>query len=333
MKKFISILIILTVSVSLLLFTVSAETYEDFLLNLDYSVQQFPSGNVPLWRVQTINNKAKYEFAYGPNVIPMDYNSTLKFEVKIFNSTNSVFIKAGEAFDLSISGIFLDVTLDGTSYIWNKIPDNMYLELYYTDSTFTRFYDLEWSYNSGTNTQTVLFSGVAEKDVYKIDFYEDILQYTLTRQHGEFDTSIQMGSLDTATYLKVELESKEEALLGDISNELDNIANGTVEPDKSPADDKVNDVGQKEDQLLQDTAQGRENIVQYVTQAIAELSAYATAFVALNAIVDGFFYLPIIGPLIIISLSLGIFALIVNLAQTSTRSDKAQKPKGKGRTP
>lgn len=333
MKKFISIFIILVVSVSLFLVSVSADTVDDFTIALDYYVQQNPSLTVPIRLTRTIENKDSYFFEDGPVTgAVMDYATQLKFSASVVNSTSSVILKENENFSISISGIYLEVGVSNSGFVWKQLPDDMYIHLQHSDGTITQISNLVYSYSDYTGTSSITASGVASKDVYRIVFYQEIEQYTVTKMHGVYPVSLGMGDTVVPTYIKVEIESKEAGMLGDISNELDNIANGTVEPDKSPADDKVNDVGQQEDQLLQDTAQGREDIVQYITQAIAELSAYATAFVALNAIVDGFFYLPIIGPLIIISLSLGIFALIVNLAQTATRSDKSSKPKGKGRS-
>lgn len=149
--------------------------------------------------------------------------------------------------------------------------------------------------------------------------------------------NLQNGMLsDTINSVKEDIGDLQNSIdsvqdsVNDVENKIDNAVNGEAEAEKSPVDDNVNGLIGEEDKLINDTQQGRENIVTYISQAIAELTAYATAFVALNAIIDGFFYLPILGPLIIISLSMGIFAMVVNLAQSASRSDKATKPKGKG---
>lgn len=232
--------------VSIFPITVSADTVDDFNISLDYYVQQHNPEYVSLRLTHDILNKDKYFVTDGPESnVPMDYATQLIFSASIVNSTNSVIIKAGETFDISISGIYLDVGVSNSGFIWKQLPDYMVLSFYHTDGSVSQISDFIYTYSDLTGTASVSASSSVSKDVNKIVLYQEIAQYAVTRMHGVYSVSIGMGAPDVPTYIQVEIQSKEAGLLGD-------MVNGTPQQNQQAQDavgglnnsaDKLDDLG------------------------------------------------------------------------------------------
>lgn len=336
MKKFISIIVILALSASLFLVAVSAEEYTNFNLSANCRLYNTAFNVDHINDTVDIANNSSFSYTWEAESVGLNYGTRLAFTLNVNGANNAILVRKDVPFNFYIDNLSLFFEFHNStgdySFYWNNPNTSFRITLIYTDGSTEVFTDVQSSFYN--YAQYISASLTPSKDVSSIQFYQYISMLNLTElpMNSVWDSIYVFGLPREYLNVSIDTESKESGQLGAIDDSLNNAINGEVEPDKSPADDKVNDVGQQEEQLLQDTAQGRENIVQYITQAISELSAYATAFIALNAIVDGFFYLPIIGPLVVISLALGIFALIVNLAQTASRSDRAFKSKGKGRS-
>lgn len=230
--------------VSMFPITASADSVEDFNLSLSYNIMQMPEQNISISVSKNISNKSAYLVSHEAiDDVPMDYLTLLRFSADIVNSTSSVIIKAGETFDISLSGIHLGLGVNDSPFVWKQTPSFMYFQVYYNDGTFTRLNELNFTYSSLTETQAIACTSVAEKDIYRIVFYEEIPQYSVTNMHGLFPVDIWMGDTVTPTYLQVDIQSKEAGLLGD-------MVNGTPEQNQQ-AQDVVGGLNSSTDKLGQ----------------------------------------------------------------------------------
>lgn len=185
------------------------------------------------------------------------------------------------------------------------------------------------------------------KNVSINDDYEIIVEYLTP--HFQFEMSaLEMDALQNKK-LQQTMKNVESALgdvesaigdvesaIGDVESaideqnkQFDDFVNSTVPPNKSPIDGSINDLDKAESELTEQTNKGFNQIVNVITSSIAEITAYATAFVAISGILEMFFTLPILGPLVYISLGLGIFALITNLAMSVSRAETAKSKQSK----
>ena len=100
--------------------------------------------------------------------------------------------------------------------------------------------------------------------------------------------------------------------------------------EKQPVfDEALGDLGLAEDQLVNKTDDGKKYVPVYIGRAKDLLVNYMPALLAVGAMLSLFLNLPIIGDLVQFSLALGIFALIVNLANTSISKSNDNSVKGK----
>lgn len=334
MKKTISYFLVLVVSVTLLLVTVSADTYDDFNLSANCRLYNYAFNVNHINETVEVTNNSSFSRNWEAQDVSVNYGTRLAFSLVATGANNSIIVRKGVPFNFYIDNLCLFFEFynssESYSFYWNNPNTSYYLILEYTDGTTEEFRNVESSFNNFA--QYISASITPSKDVSSIQFKQEILVLDLTGLglNTVWDNLYVFGLPGEILSVSIDSESKESGLLGNIDDKIDDVINGDAEPEKSPVDDNVNDLIGEEDKLIQDTAEGRENIVTYISQAISELTAYATAFVALNAIIDEFFYLPIIGPLIVISLAMGIFAMVVNLSLSATSTYKATKSKGKG---
>lgn len=84
------------------------------------------------------------------------------------------------------------------------------------------------------------------------------------------------------------------------------------------------------DDFYNDSEEGRKHIVVIIGRAKDILSKYSNAFLAISAVLSKFLNLPILNELVMLSLALGIFALIVNLFSSIVSAhNSAEKAKAK----
>ena len=271
--------------VSMFPITVSADSVEDFNLSLSYYVQQMPSQRIPVSLSLDIVNKSAYLTAHPPvDDVAMDYGTLLKFSATIVNSTNSVIIKAGETFDISISGIHLCVGVNDSGFVWKQTPSTMYFQVYYNDGTFTCINDLNFTYSSLTENQAITCNSVAQKDIYRIVFYEEIPQYSVTSMHGEYPVDIWMGDSVTPTYIKVDIQSKEAGLLGDIDNKLDQLPDQIGDEFESVIDQEKEESKQEGNKFVDQVLDKLPDPSQGVLSALGELTS-AVGYTGTEAVI------------------------------------------------
>lgn len=112
----------------------------------------------------------------------------------------------------------------------------------------------------------------------------------------------------------------------DTNDKLDGIINGDVKPESPDGSDRFDDLEDLESGLLDDSQSGMEQGEQITQNALEVVLQYATAFACAGWIFERFTSIPIFTALLTVSLALGLYAFIVNLAQDiSSASARAER--------
>lgn len=115
----------------------------------------------------------------------------------------------------------------------------------------------------------------------------------------------------------------------EIIDQNDQIINGTVAPDSPDGSDRIDDLDDSEAGLRDDAQDGLNEGMNVVNNALIYIKQYTNAFHCVGAIFSSFAGIPIFTALLYISLALGIFGLLVNLANDVNRATKAKSKTGK----
>lgn len=118
-----------------------------------------------------------------------------------------------------------------------------------------------------------------------------------------------------------QLEKLNQAI-ADNGEKLDEIMNATVPDARPDGSDKVDDLDQTEEDLRNDTNQGLEDALHQMDEVIAGLSLYGGAFFALGAVFNLFFQIPFISLLVRLSMTLGILAILFNIAIDASGAER-----------
>ena len=120
---------------------------------------------------------------------------------------------------------------------------------------------------------------------------------------------------------------KDSALLEQISGSLDELINRPANPKPPAGADNVTNAGQKEDQLLNSGAAGRDEFNNMLGGSAASLELYTSSFAFLSACMNPIIDIPWIKEILTISLGLGLTGFLLNLGISAI--SKAGKDGGK----
>lgn len=267
-----SVCVAISILLSNFLFCVSADTFDDLYIHLNYSVGYTESSDAYTYIEAPISNYQTYNIE-EPWVegIPMDNACLLRLNSTIRKNDNSFILRAGEKFDISVSGLVFYLYVNGYSnlFYWNETPDRIYFELIHPDGTTTVINNLNWAYSTGSYSQTINATGITEKDVVRIDFHEYVRQVEVTGMRGVLPVSLGMGSITTPTILYVTIQSEEAGLLEGIGDKIDSGL--TDIGDK--IDSGLTDVGDKIDSGFSDVLNGSTQQNQQVNNSLGGLNS------------------------------------------------------------
>ena len=243
-------------------------------------------------------------------------------------------------FQITINGSDIDISPLNTDVILLFVDENGVVVYRYALTTYQEWTDGD-TYMQGYYHFHVDFENIniPQNAVGLVPYYTftnlDISDVsTISVEYSPFRMGFSMSALELESLQNEKLQDtleNVESAIEEQNKQFDDFVNATVPPNESPIDDSINDLDKAESELTDQTNQGFEQILEIITGAIAEITAYATAFVAISGVLEMFFTLPILGPLIYISLGLGIFALITNLAMSLSRAETAKsKTNAKG---
>lgn len=130
-------------------------------------------------------------------------------------------------------------------------------------------------------------------------------------------------------FQKADIADNSEVLdaIDKIEQKLDDIVNMPVNPKPPVGADNVTNAGEKEDQLLNSGAAGREEFNNMLGGSAASLELYTSSFAFLSACINPIIDIPWIKEILTISLGLGLTGFILNLGISAI--SKAGKDGGK----
>lgn len=138
----------------------------------------------------------------------------------------------------------------------------------------------------------------------------------------------------SALQFQVQQDSYSDTLLKDIEKKLDengqkldDIINRPANPKPPAGADNVTNAGQKEDQLLNSGAAGREEFNDMLGGSAASLELYTASFAFLSACINPIIDIPWIKEILTISIGLGLTGFLLNLGISAI--SKAGKDGGK----
>lgn len=256
---------------------------------------------------------------------PNDTTYELWFTASGVNHINSASI---EFYQLDISGNVIEhTTIPAHVEHVAGTQDDIFYRCFY-DSTFN-FHDSCYSflmyYVFDAETANIDSNGIGHYKFFNANFEFTFSINSLLRQ--------QMLSNKTNNIL-----GAVENQLADNGQKLDDIINGNVTPEAPDGSGTVDDLDDVESGLRDDAQAGLDDGVQLQQSAFDVILTYLAAFNAIGLIFNLFADLPFFSALLAVSLSLGIFGLLVNLGNQlahhgSTKAHKEGKSKsskGKG---
>lgn len=117
----------------------------------------------------------------------------------------------------------------------------------------------------------------------------------------------------------------------DNGDKLDEIINGEVNPERPEGSDSVDDLGKLEDELLGSAQEGMDDYEVFIDESMSFIENHAQAFALMSIVFDSFLGVGWLHGIFVISLSLGIFGYLVNIAFKAAgdaRSKGARAGKG-----
>lgn len=112
-----------------------------------------------------------------------------------------------------------------------------------------------------------------------------------------------------------------------IIDQNDQIINGEVTPEAPEGSDRFDDLDDTEAGLRDDAQEGLETGIEITQNALQIILQYATAFACAGWIFERFSTLPIFTALLFVSMALGVFGLVVNLANDVGRASRTKNNK------
>lgn len=112
-----------------------------------------------------------------------------------------------------------------------------------------------------------------------------------------------------------------------IIDQNDQIINGQVKPETPDGADRFDDLDDTEAGLRDDSQAGLDTGIEITKNALQIIMQYATAFACAGWIFECFSTLPIFTALLFVSMALGVFGLVVNLAHDVDRAHRVKSAK------
>lgn len=167
------------------------------------------------------------------------------------------------------------------------------------------------------------FQGSNIKGVYAQDTLMVFSISSLLRQQ-------QLTGKTNELLKEVELQLAEQGkTLDDIRDQVDDFINGEVTPEAPIGADRFDDLDDTEAGLRGEAQDGLDTGLEIVQNALDIVLQYATAFACAGWIFECFSTLPIFTALLFVSLALGVFGFVVNLAQEVGRYSARKSRSGK----
>lgn len=252
--------------------------------------------------------------------------------VKIENNDGSCFIPMGGETTVSLYDVYLDLWIDYPEPFSSTGGEHM--------TTYVEYMDGTWEYTGVSVSCT--HNVFSEYDIiFKFTPIKDVKLLELQIRRIEFvepvdvhsDMLICSGMGYNTTSITISQLSDEYNALQGIGNQFDNFLNSEALPEDSPIKDITDNVIDIEEELLGmgEAITVGDSITDIISQAVGSLSSFFTGFLVMGLIIDKFAMLPVISWCLYISLSLGIFATIVNLViNLHTSSMDAKQTKNRG---
>lgn len=136
----------------------------------------------------------------------------------------------------------------------------------------------------------------------------------------------------TMNFTSESLQS-EDAKSNELLQAILDAMNGSTNPKPPAGSGSVGDLGSIEDSLLGDSAAGRDEFSELIDTSIVTLGSYAIAFSFMAFVINEFIAVGWVRHALIMSLSLGVFAYLLNISFRSSgdgRSGSNRSGKGKG---
>lgn len=197
-----------------------------------------------------------------------------------------------------------------TKNISTRVEDGMYVST------------MSYSFNSADYNIPVSARGIFFSYCIDVEFdYTGLISVNCSPFTILFDTDNAFISNNNEKIIRDEVSN--------ISNALDNIANGEVTA--RPPDDAgaVGDLEDIENDLKNNTAQGRDEAEQIFNESSSLIASHIAGFLFLSAVIERFIAVGWLRGVLTVSLSLGILGFVANIAMIASRkfnsSDGAKK--------
>lgn len=328
MKRIFLYLSVFAVVISCIVFPVGAVSSKNFLDYNDYITNVTVDGN---------NDLCQWEFPvsmYSSDI----YNETGKYYNSI-NSTNvaSATFYANNSYRVSfysphflIDNIPIDTTittwffLDATNYIGSDTASlNVGVSYFDKDGNFIRQINnilKEVPLGTGSYVDTVIRKDIPNaygvQIFYQFNYFVASVstQCTITLESSVFEASI------SSVYRQSQASSKTNRLLEEVNNQLvsngdklDEIINSTVQPSAPQESDKVGDLGNLEESIMDSAQDGADKVDVLFNDAPQIFALYASAFFMISTFIERFFSVGWVSNILTVSLALGFLGFIINL--------------------
>ena len=274
------------------------------------------------------------------NVHFSDLNNGLIFATTytISYDDNSAMVKADLPFTLRLENVFLQSSFyisGGSHHFLGPISSYVKANIYYTDGSSDSV--MGSVVRRDSSYYDFSFTFTPSKDVLKISLlYQSYLPLSsmpsgsysylsanryltnIFREYGE--------DLDTnSSLLSIDQDTKEES-------QLDEIINGSVDPTPPDESGAVGNLDDLEGGLRDDAQAGLDEGLAMQQSVLEVLTQYVSAFAVVGMVFGFFADIPFFKFLLYISVSVGLFSVLLNLGFDvgKARSRSSQKKSGKG---
>lgn len=356
MKKFL-ILITIVAVVSCTAFSVGAETFgtNDFFDFNDYSKYDYDGSLVkvttvlPDWYItRDMGGGGTY---YGKNV---SFESYVYYDIYILGcpfglNPTGADVTNGHLFDLFkmpssfvltnefhltqkfISGANWMPSTPKWMYFYVDVDGNV-LETGYLPNTYAMedlvdgylTYDIEFEFSTDDYPIPELARGLYFAFEYKNEAFDGT--YTFNISYEPFVITFDID--DPNFNMREDISS--------IRQNLEDIANGKVDPEKPADSDKFDDLKENEDKLIGDVENYLNEGVGFFDNAVGAIFNFANGFQAIKVLMIPVFNLPMFGDIILVSVSLGLIGTllgVVTIVTSSINKKSDGKSKSKGSSP
>lgn len=166
---------------------------------------------------------------------------------------------------------------------------------------------------------------------YQFNYYVVDYSGTATISLVDSEFSCAISSL----YRENALNNKQNKLLSAIEDQLeqngaklDQIIDGSVDSVAPDGADKVGDLSGLEDNLMNDSQQGFDEADYIFNNAPGFVALYSSGFLFMSAVIEHIYSAGWLSGILTVSLSLGLFAFIANIASNVFKSSITSKGKG-----